>query len=215
MNGLLKMRGIVLSVSAVKEYDKRLVILTGSRGKITAFAKGVRRPGSQLMAAANPFVCGDFYFYEGRSSYTLKDAEIINYFEFMRSDLEGVCYGSYFAEMADYYSRENLADVQMLNLLYVALCALGRPSLPDELVRYIYELKMMVINGEYTVEPPMKTAESVRYAWQFVVRTPVEKLFTFVLNRETLEEFARAVTCLRKRVIDREFVSLEMLQAMI
>ena len=37
----------------------------------------------------------------------------------------------------------------MINLLYQSLKALANKNIPDKLVRYIYELKMFYINGEY------------------------------------------------------------------
>ena len=153
--------------------------------------------------------------FEGREAYNLQSAEISQYFEELALDIEGACYGQYFLEFGDYYSRENLDGTAMLLLIYQSLRALLKTSIPNPLVRLVFELKAMVLNGEYTEHPPKKVSDSANYTWEFVVASPIEKLYTFTVTEEVLREFRQCVEINKSRYVDREFHSLEILKTMV
>lgn len=140
--------GMILTASPMKEYDRRIEILTRQRGRISAFAQGARKAGSALSACTIPFTYGEFVLYEGRNSYNLKSASVQKYFHHLAEDFDRTCYASYFAEMAQYFSRENMEASQELLLLYMTLVALENKRVPLSLVRVIYEMRFMMLEGQ-------------------------------------------------------------------
>lgn len=215
MQEYITVTGIILKQSPVGEYDRHISLLTKERGKISAFARGARRPGSRLSAAAAPFSFGRFQLYEGRNSYTLAEADIQNYFEELRTDYEGACYGMYFAEVADYYTRENNDEREMMKLLYQSLRALCAKSLPNPLVRCVFECKAIAVSGEFPGPPTdRQLQESTIYALRYIAESSIEKLYTFAVTDSVLEELQQVAGAYMNKYVGREFKSLEVLQTL-
>ncbi len=212
MREYILLTGMVLQVGPIGEYDKRIVLLTRERGKITAFAKGARRQNSRLMAGTNPFSFGTFKIYEGKS-YTVLEAEISYYFEELRMDFEGAYLGMYFMEFADYYARENNDERELLKLLFQSLRAITQPSIPNALVKTVFEIKAMVVNGEFPGIPVNhQMSESAVYTVEYIVNSTIEKLYTFKVSDEVLQQITDLAAQCRRKYIDRKFKSLEVLK---
>lgn len=216
MQETITVTGMVLSQIPIGDYDRRVCILTKERGKISAFAKGARRQGSRLMAGTNPFCFGQFKLYQGKTSYNITEANIDQYFESLREDFVGAYYGMYFLEIADYYTRENNDELQMLKLLYQSMRALTHPSIDNRLVRCIYEIKAVVVNGEFPGLDLRKTYdESTIYAVDYIVSSGIEKLYTFQVSEKVLLELAEIGNTMREHFFQKEYKSLEILETLI
>lgn len=240
----LKVTGMVISAMPLGEYDKRLILLTTSLGRITAFSRGSRRPKSSMLAATEPFSFGEFFLVPGRDAYTLVGASITNYFMELREDLTAACYGFYFLEFAGYFSRENMDGTALLKLLYQTLRVMCRKVIDFRLVRRIYELKVFVLEGEYpqcfscclcgssenltgfsfskcgVVCDGCKGRErgykklhpSTIYTMQYIISSPVEKLYTFTVSSQVLADLENVMDFYCKLHIDRRLKSLDMLE---
>ena len=207
--------GLVLKAEPIGEYDRRIVLLTREKGKITVFARGARRQNNRFIATTTPFCFGEFKLFAGQNSYSLSEANITNYFEEVRSDFELAFYGMYFMEIADYYARENTDEKQLLKLLYQSLKALAHPALNRDFVRLVYEMKAIMINGEFPGVPEMRddlsgAERAIRYLWDM----PAEKVYSFQVSDEVQHELEGQCAEIRKRVMDREFNSLELLNTL-
>ena len=236
MNNQLTLTGMVLLATPVGDYDKRLVILTRERGKITVFAKGSRRPNSPYMAATRPFSFGEFTLYQGKEAYSLSGVNIKNYFEHMSKDLDKVYYGMYFLEFAEYFSKENLEAKDTLNLLYATFTAMGKDIISLKLVKAVFELKMLVIAGEYPEffrcmgcksqemlthfsqsahgalckscsnlkKDAIELSDSTFYTLQYIVSSPISKLYTFTVKDEVFREITMVIERIKASQIDTE-----------
>lgn len=148
MREKIELTGIILASTPVGDYDKRLVILTKERGKITAFARSARKPNSPYLGVSEPFNFGTFFLSEGYDAYHLTGAEIKEYFLEVKNDIEAVCYGTYFCDVLEYLCVDGLGDKNILNLLYVTMKALSKREVSSQLIRRIFELKVLDYDGE-------------------------------------------------------------------
>lgn len=233
--------GMVISGTPISEYDKRLVILTKEFGKITAFARGARKPTSQFLGGSQPMAFGEFTLYRGRNAYTVTGMKISDYFSNTMKDIDSMYLGMYFLELADYYGREGIEARDTLELLYLSMKALSKSTIPKRLVRCIYELKTLVINGEYPnvfqcgscgskeqldyfdashnsmickqchggVEKEQLLEESTVYALQYIITSPINKLFSFNVKDNVLEQMEKIIGQYIKKVVDKKFNSLD------
>ncbi len=206
----LTVTGMVLMATPIGEYDNRVVLLTRERGKISAFAKGAKRPKSQL-SAVGPFVYGQFDLHEGATSYTMYSAKIEDYFEGLRTDVEGAYYGFYLLELAQYMTRENNDEWEMLKLLYAAVRALEKGVCDRELIRCIYEMRALTIGGFAVPPQQLMLDKASEHTLRYAQEAPLRQLFAVAVSEEVKQTFRTVNDRLLADVIDRPMKSLDMI----
>ena len=212
MQEQIRDKGIIIKAEPIGEYDRRVVILTENRGKISAFARGARRPNSKFVASTNPFVFGNISLFAGRNSYTLTDMEAVEYFDSLRLDFDKSMYGMYFLELADYYTRENNDDRDMLKLLFVSLKALSRGLIDNRLIRAIFELRDVAVNGEFPGLELRSMSETAEYTIKFIISADFAKLYSFTLKDEVMNEVINYSALVVDKMIHHSFNSLLLLE---
>ena len=184
--------GMILRVAPANDFDKRVVILSKEYGKITAFAKGARRQTNRLMAGTDLFVFGSFKLFPGRNAYSLLDINIRNFFTELREDFNAVLYGMYFLEVMEYNTRENNDEREMLALLYQSCRAIVHPAYDKILVRAIFELKTIMLQGVFHRDRYREDyLDTTQYVLDYLMATPPEKVFSFRVREDVIGELVR------------------------
>ena len=232
MYGEVTSPGIVLSSMPIGEFDRRVSILTKAEGRISAFARGARRATSPLAASTLQFTYGEFTLNVRRDSYDVKNIENVRSFSTLYSDIEGTCYGAYFCEIMEFLTRENTDESEQMKLLYVTLLALTYESIPNRLIKCIFELRAIANYGEgmraegmyyspkddglieFAASGSRKVDTSTLHSVQYIESVPASKLYSFSVTDNILDELEYICDDYMKRHIDRPLKSLEVLKQM-
>ena len=100
--------------------------------------------------------------------------------------------------------------------MYQSLRALGAKSLDNRLVRYIFECKTIVVNGEFPgIRKEEQYSEGLQYTISYIVNTPIERLYTFRVSEEILGELQQFAQKLRRQFLNAPFKSLEILESLV
>ena len=143
----MTIQGIVLRVTDYNERDALLTLLTGTQGKITVKARGLRRKNSPLVAPCQLLAYGEFTLFEYRGQYTINEAHSLELFTPLRRDLTKLSLGTYFAQVSEVLSQEDYPSPELLSLLLNCLYVLTRLTISESMVKAVFELRAACLSG--------------------------------------------------------------------
>lgn len=139
--------GLVLRETAYKDSSKILTVLTSTEGKLTVSARGALRHGSKVAAATQLLAYSDLTLSRTKDRWTLTEAQSIELFNGLSDELALLSLGSYFAELLEAVSDEDIPNPEILSLGLNALYMLSEGKKNPLLVKAAFELRLMCLSG--------------------------------------------------------------------
>ena len=140
-------KALILRETEYKESSKILTVLTADKGKLTVIAKGVKRKNNKWASAIQLFAFSDMTLLESRDMWILTEAQSIELFDGLRSDLERLSLASYFSEVLEALSDEDMPNPELLSLGLNCLYALSETNKSQKLIKACFELRAACIAG--------------------------------------------------------------------
>ena len=140
-------KGVVLRETETKEADKILTLLTADRGKIAVIARGVRRKSCKYAACAQQLAYSEWTLYQKGDWYYANEGATVELFNGLRTDLEALALGCYFAELTEAVTAAEAPAGALLSHLLNGLYALSALHKPPALVKPAFEIRLLCLAG--------------------------------------------------------------------
>ncbi len=138
--------GLTLRKASIGEADLVVTIFTADRGKVRAVGKGARRSSSKLVGHLEPLTLARMSMARGRELDIVSQAEVLDGFASVKSDLTVMTRGLYVAELLDGFGSEDSPSPALFRLAVSVLRALPLAAEPESPLRY-FEFHLLRLTG--------------------------------------------------------------------
>ncbi len=145
---------INLKSYSISEADKIIVMYSREKGIIKGIAKGIKKPANRLGGRMDLFVANKMMLNKGRNLNTICQAEALNTFLNLRTDINKLFFAMYCSEIVSNFGVENDPNSrEIYELFYKLLDGLSKShAIVKSMLAVIkFQLKIMDITG-YSVE---------------------------------------------------------------
>ncbi len=139
--------GLILKEQNIGEKDKLVTVLTRHNGLVRAFVRGAKSVKNRKNSSTGMFCFSKISLYKNKETYIIDEAEPIELFFELRTDLEKLTLAQYFAEIIISLVQEDEPAEEYLRLILNSLYFLANSKLPNEQIKAITELRIMCIAG--------------------------------------------------------------------
>lgn len=121
-----------------------------TRGLLHAVAKGAKHPKSKLGARVQMFVANDIMLNEGKNLDTIAQAQSLNTFSKLRSDLDKMSYSMYITELINSFCsnmyNQNENHEEIYNLIFTTFDNIANSKEKKEVILNALKFQIKIMN---------------------------------------------------------------------
>ena len=143
---MYRAEALVIKHLPLGEADLLVTLFTREHGKVRAVAKGARRSTAKLVGHLEPLTVTRLALSRGRTLDVISQAETLENFTPLKTNLTAVTRGLQVAELVDGFGSEANPNQPLYDLSLATLAAIGRTP-DDELPLLHFQLHLLAVSG--------------------------------------------------------------------
>lgn len=206
---LFATEGIIIKRSNFGEADRILTVVTPFKGKIKLIAKGVRRITSRRGGNVELLNQVKLHIFQGQGMPILTEAESLETFPKIKSNLTLTTYASHIIELADRLLPEEQTNPDAYNLLATALTLLEKN--PRQIFIRAFEVKFLGILGFWSLNQ-IDAAVEVRNLLHELEAGSWQEIGDINLDQNQALEVERILRYYIEKVLESPLRSMKMME---
>ena len=142
-----RIKALVLRHQNLGDSDRLITVLSTEYGKLRLSVRGARKTKSRLGGHVEPLIYGDFLVVRGKTLDTVTQAQAIETFPMVRSNLIKMSEGIYLAELVDNFLQVGEPQSNILAFLLNILDKSNDIEDKGDLLLRIFEIKLLSFTG--------------------------------------------------------------------
>jgi hypothetical protein len=203
--------GLILKRSNFGEADRALTVLTDRYGKISVIARGVRKITSRRAGNIELLNRVKLHLFKGKG-YTLTEAEAIETFQTLKSNLTLSTVGFHVIEMVDRLIPENQKNISLYNLVVGVLEVLEKN--PRQIFIRAFEVKILSLLGFWGVGEVSEVNSDTKSILEKLQYDSWEEIAGLDINREQAVALENVMRFYIEKTLESSLKSVKVLRQM-
>lgn len=200
---------IVIKHSNFGEADRIITVLTPYRGKLNLIAKGVRRITSRRAGNIEPLNRARIHIFQGTGLPILTEAESLEVFPKLKSDLILSTHSSYILELIDRLVPQEQPNKQIYQLLVDTLRKLDKN--PRQIFIRAFEVNLLVSSGFWSVGQ-VQANDEIKKILTKLQSQDLVTVETYNLEKSQAIELERILRHYIEKILESPLKSLQVIE---